>query len=119
MADPACRFVEGETLVRCDYTPSGADVAAGDVVVVGKLVGIAHRTIKDGELGSLALANGIYEAVAIEDAIAMGDEVFWATNSNGEGLATSAGDYLGIAVTDGDIGDTVRFVKLLPTPTGV
>ena len=42
-----------------DYTPE-ADVAAGDIVKLGKLVGVAKLDIKAGELGALALV-GVYE----------------------------------------------------------
>ena len=42
-----------------DHTPA-ADVAAGDVVVIGKIVGVAKLDIKAGELGALALT-GVYE----------------------------------------------------------
>ncbi len=51
------RYVQrGESI---DYTPS-ADVAAGDIVKLGKLIGIAKLDIKNGELGALALV-GVYE----------------------------------------------------------
>ena len=50
------RYVQrGESI---DYTPT-ADVAAGDVVQQGKLVGVAKLDMKAGELGALALC-GVY-----------------------------------------------------------
>jgi len=42
-----------------DYTPA-ADVAAGDIVRIGALKGVAKLDIKAGELGALALT-GVYE----------------------------------------------------------
>ena len=42
-----------------DYT-STSDIAAGDIVKVGSLVGVAKLDIKAGELGTLALV-GVYE----------------------------------------------------------
>lgn len=42
-----------------DYTP-GADVAAGDVVVQGDLIGVAKRDIKTGVLGALAVV-GVFD----------------------------------------------------------
>ena len=46
------RYIQrGESI---DYTPA-ADVAAGDIVKLGKLIGVAKLDIKPGELGALAL----------------------------------------------------------------
>lgn len=42
-----------------DYTPL-SDVAAGDIVKLGGLIGVAKLDIKAGELGSLATV-GVYE----------------------------------------------------------
>ena len=58
-----------------DHTPA-ADVAAGDIVIQSKLVGVAKLDIKAGELGALALA-GVYEvAKASGTAFAAGAEDF-------------------------------------------
>ena len=55
------RYIQrGESI---DYTPA-ADVAAGDVVKIGNLVGVAKLDIKPGELGALALV-GVYEVLKI------------------------------------------------------
>lgn len=60
-----------------------ADVAAGDVVVVGELVGIAQSAGKAGETGAMAV-DGVYElpkAVGAGTALAAGVKVNWdATN---------------------------------------
>ena len=47
-----------------DYIPE-ADVAAGDIVKVGSLVGVAKLDIKAGELGALAVV-GVYELSGLE-----------------------------------------------------
>jgi predicted RecA/RadA family phage recombinase len=47
---------DGDTI---DYIPA-ADVAAGDVVVQGELVGIAKQPIKAGHLGALAVT-GVFD----------------------------------------------------------
>lgn len=49
-------FQRGESI---DYTPD-TDVAAGDVIRLGKLTGVAKLDIKAGELGAVALT-GVYE----------------------------------------------------------
>jgi len=65
-----------------DYTP-GADVASGDVVVQGNLVGVARTPIASGVLGSLAVV-GVFDVPKATDegsAIAAGKTVYWdATN---------------------------------------
>ena len=50
------RYIQrGESI---DFVPT-ADVAAGDILKLGQLIGIATLDIKTGELGSLALV-GVY-----------------------------------------------------------
>ena len=66
------RYVQrGESI---DFTPT-ADVAAGDIIKVGSLVGVAKLDIKAGELGALALC-GVYEIATNGTAIEAGAVVF-------------------------------------------
>lgn len=59
-----------------DYTPT-ADIAAGDVVRIGSLKGVAKLDIKAGELGALALT-GVYEmAVKSGKAFAAGQAAYF------------------------------------------
>jgi len=61
-----------------DYTP-GADVAAGDVVVQGELIGVARTPIASGALGSLAVS-GVFDfpkATGGGAAITAGANVYW------------------------------------------
>ena len=61
-----------------DYTP-GANVAAGDVVVQGELVGVAKLDIQTGKLGALAVT-GLFDfpkAAGAGTAIAVGTRVYW------------------------------------------
>ena len=68
------RYVQrGESI---DYTPT-TDVAAGDIIQQGKLVGVAKLDIKANELGAIALC-GVYElTVKSGDTIAVGDTVYF------------------------------------------
>ena len=70
------RFIQtGESI---DYTPS-ADVAAGDVVVQGDLVGVAKLDIKSGKLGALAVS-GVFDfdkETGQGSAIPAGSKVYW------------------------------------------
>lgn len=65
-----------------DYTP-GADVAAGEVVVVNNtvLVGISHFPIANGVLGALDVSGGVYE-VKVAGNYAAGSKVWWDTTLN-------------------------------------
>lgn len=65
------RYVQrGESI---DFTPE-ADVAAGDVVKVGSLVGVAKLDVRAGELGALALV-GVYEVATGGAEVAAGEAV--------------------------------------------
>jgi len=99
-----------------DYTPS-ADVAAGDVVVVGtNLLGIAKLDIKSGVLGALSL-KGIFDmpkAAGTGTAIAGGVAVYWdaanqvvtADSNSGANIA------LGRTVATAADADTIVRVRL-------
>jgi predicted RecA/RadA family phage recombinase len=61
-----------------DYTP-GADVAAGDVVLQGELLGVARTPIAANTPGSLAVA-GVLDfpkATGTGSGIAAGTKVYW------------------------------------------
>jgi len=73
-----------------DYMPA-ADVAAGDVVVQGELVGVAKLDIKANTLGALAVA-GVFDfakATGAGTAITAGANVYWDDTNNV--ATTSAG----------------------------
>jgi predicted RecA/RadA family phage recombinase len=64
---------DGDTI---DHTPT-TDIAAGDVVVQGKLVGVAKQPIKAGKLGALAVS-GIFDfPVTSLTGWAVGDLAYW------------------------------------------
>jgi predicted RecA/RadA family phage recombinase len=98
-----------------DYTPA-ADVAAGDVVVQGDLVGVAKQPIATGRLGALAV-QGVFDfakATGAGTAIAVGAVVYWdataeeATTSDGAG----ANKLIGKAVRAAADGDAVVRVRM-------
>jgi predicted RecA/RadA family phage recombinase len=64
---------DGDTI---DHTPT-ADVAAGDVVVQGELVGVAKQPIKAGKLGALAVAGVFDFPVTSLTGWAVGDLAYW------------------------------------------
>lgn len=76
------RLVNGSPLM-VDHTPSGAALAAGDVVVQVDHVKVAHNDIADGQLGALAAGGAVYR-VQKEAALAInaGDKLYWDTVNN-------------------------------------
>ena len=79
------RFIQNGLAI--DYTP-GADVAAGDVVVQGVVVGVAKVPIASGVLGALAVT-GIYDMVKDDSDISSGDSLFW--DADGDPVGGTAG----------------------------
>ena len=104
------RYIQrGESI---DYTPE-ADVAAGDIIKIGKIVGIAKLDIKEGELGALAVV-GVYEIATGGIAVNPGDLVC-VDPATGKVCAESAAGAikLGHAVTKAATTDTTVHVRLL------
>ena len=98
-----------------DHTPS-VDVAAGDVVVQGDLIGIAKLDIVAGTLGALAVT-GVFDvskATGADTAIPAGLKVYWDAVSS---VATTDDDsgnnkYLGKAVAAAGTDDATVRVRL-------
>lgn len=77
--------------VMIDYTPSGGNVAEGEVVVVGSVTAntsgtgavamVAHRPITNNTKGALAIAGGVYDVVNLNNA-ANGAKVYWEDTNN-------------------------------------
>jgi len=96
-----------------DYTP-GADVAAGEVVVQGDLVGVAKTPIPAGTLGSLA-TRGVFDfPKAGGGAIAGGAVLYW-DSSGGVATTTASGNKrIGKAVAAAAAADTAVRGLLAP-----
>jgi predicted RecA/RadA family phage recombinase len=121
---------------KIDYTPELA-VAAGDVVVLGDLVGVASLDIPAGHLGALQV-EGVFEMPKAAEAIEAGTKVYWdetsgqvttedfpdysdstptssgAYSSSGDGSGTTLAmnPYLGKTVADAEVGDATVGVRL-------
>ena len=79
-----------------DYTPSGAGVAAGDVIALGNdFFGVALRDIADGEKGALA-TGGIFEFASTGE-IAAGALVFWDEGNKRVSTSSANNTYIGRA----------------------
>jgi predicted RecA/RadA family phage recombinase len=72
--------LSGDQDQKVNYTPSAA-VAAGAIVDLGELLGVAERAIAANAIGALALA-GVFKLVkdgSSGPVFALGDAVFWDT----------------------------------------
>lgn len=75
---------EGKAL---NYTPSGADVSSGDLVVIGTIAGIAKTDIADGKTGAVHIS-GVFSVAKASGAVSQGAKLYWSSaNSN---LTTTA-----------------------------
>ena len=85
-----------------DHTPASA-VAAGEVVVIGSLVGVAPRAIAANALGSLAI-EGVWEMPCATGATgAQGSAINWyATSGVAHASTGTAAGYLAKARAAGD-----------------
>lgn len=96
---------EGDAI---DYTPA-ANVAAGDVVVQGDLVGVARMDIAAGVLGALAVF-GVFDFPKVAaTAITTGTLVYWDNAAKVATPTASGNKLIGKAVRDAAAADaTVR-----------
>ena len=100
----AIYFSKGESV---DYRPTTA-VAAGEIVVQGKLVGITKLDIPAGVLGSIAVTGVFKVTKGTSTAFNAGAEVYF----DGSVAATSGDTKIGLAVADASAGDEYVLVLL-------
>jgi predicted RecA/RadA family phage recombinase len=94
-----------------DYTP-GADVAAGDVVVQGDLVGVAKLDIKANKLGALAVVGVFDFAKAGGVAYTVGTLLYWDDAANTVTTTSAGNKLLGKCVRAAASADTTVRVRL-------
>ena len=93
-----------------DIVPT-KDIAAGEIVIRGNLIGIAHLDIPAGVLGSLS-TEGIYNVEKSSGVtFEVGSFVYWNKNS-GTATATETDTKIGVAVAAAASGDTSVTVKI-------
>ena len=102
------RYIQrGESI---DYTPTEA-VAAGDIVKLGNLVGVAKLDIKAGTLGALALS-GVYRVVKGSETAEAGAPVYWNADSGQATFTQGSNKRMGTLVADAATEDAVCLVKI-------
>lgn len=117
MAQTPAKFEDsGDTI---DYTP-GADVTAGDVIVVGTIPAIAPCNIASGVPGVLKIG-GKWKVPKDASTFTQGDSVHWDENGSpvtgtalsGAATSTTSGNNLmGMAAADAGTGDSYVYVTL-------
>lgn len=108
-------YVEGN-VDSIAHTPSGADVAAGQVVDLGTMVGVARAPILDGKLGSLAIT-GIFSVLKkTGEAWVVDNLIYWdeGTNTASDTVAYSEA-VMGKCVKAAATGDVAGLVALMPS----
>ncbi len=98
-----------------DYTPA-ADVIAGEVVVLGELVGVAKLDIKAGDLGALHVT-GVFDfpkAAGAGSAIPAGSKVYWDATAEvaTQDDASGANKLIGKTIRDASDSDAEVWVRL-------
>ena len=103
-------FVQpGDTV---DAVAGVGGVKAGDVVLVGNLIGVAQTDAAEGVSYALALT-GVWTLPKASGAILIGAQVFWDASAKNVVNASSAGLYpLGCATVAAGANDTTCIVRL-------
>lgn len=90
--------------VMIDYTPSGGNVSAGQVVLLGNTTGltcgIAHSDIENGVLGALAGGGGVYDVANLNNA-ANYAKVWWDDTNNKVTTVSTNNALFGFVVANG------------------
>lgn len=92
---------EGKSL---NYTPSGADVASGDFVLIGMIGAIAKTAIADGKTGAVHLS-GVFSVPKASGAVTQGAKLYWSTANSNLTTTASGNTVVGVAAEAAASGD--------------
>lgn len=85
---------------------AGADLGAGDVVVLGALIGVTSRPVANGEVGALAIC-GVFEVDKLStDDVSVGDELYWDAANSRLTLSATGNTRFGRAIAAAGSGET-------------
>lgn len=94
-----------------DYT-AGADIASGDVVVMGDVVGVALAAIANGATGPVQVS-GVFELAKLStDVAAIGDPLYWDAGNSRLTVTASTHKLAGYAAQASGSGTATARVKL-------
>lgn len=112
--------------VMVDYTPASGNVAEGTVIVLGSVTAntsgtggfavVAHKAITNSTLGAVAVGDGIYAMVNLNNA-ATGAKVYWDIQNNTRKVTSVSTNnvQMGYIVASGGGGaNTTCYVKHQP-----
>jgi predicted RecA/RadA family phage recombinase len=106
-----------------DHTPV-ADVSAGDVIVIGGLVCIAHNDIPAGQLGALSVG-GVYDVEKDASDVSAGDALYFDADGDPVDGTADSGAFTKTATDNSfsgyalaDAGTAATHVRMLLIPTG-
>lgn len=104
-------LAEGEVLLFVNDAEGATAIASGDVVVVGKVAGVALVDIAADAEGSVQIEGVFQVAKTTSLAISQGDELFW--NTSTKKVTKTATDFpIGIAYEGAASAATTCYVKL-------
>lgn len=102
------RYVQrGESI---DYVPETA-VAAGDLIILNDLVGVAKLDIPAVTLGALAVG-GVYEFPKGSSAVAFGKKAYWDATAKTVVTTATGNTLIGKAVSDAAVADATVLILL-------
>jgi len=111
-------FRHGDPIME-DYTPASGNISAGQVVLLGNLVGvscgIAHQDITNNTLGSLATGYGVYDVVMLSN-LANYALAYW-DDTNNKLTSTSTNNAVFGVVVGGGGGGANATVQAMHIPT--
>ncbi len=110
---PQALFVMDDESI--DYV-APSPIAAGDVVVLADLVGVAKRPLATGELGTLDV-EGVYDFTKVagaSTAIPLGTKVYWDNSAKHVSTSSTGNAYLGKLAKAAADADTTARVRLCP-----
>lgn len=92
---------EGKAL---NYTPSGADVASGDLVIIGTIAGVAKTDIADGKTGAVHIC-GVFSLPKASGAVTQGAKLYWSSANSNVTTTASGNTLIGVAAAAAASGD--------------
>lgn len=92
---------EGRAL---NYTPSGADVASGDLVILGTIAGVAKTDIADGKTGAVHIC-GVFSLAKASGAVTQGAKLYWSSANSNVTTTASGNTLIGVAAAAAASGD--------------
>ena len=103
------KYAPGSVL---DYTiPAATTIAAGDVVIMGVLPGIAVTGGTTGDMIAVEIT-GVFELAKATGAIAIGAKVYWDVSESNVTTTATDNTFIGNAYKAAVSGDTTCFVLL-------